>query len=52
MTPPSGVNLPTVSTSGTRVCPTCKGTGVNPVWPTKVCPKCNGETWVYAGMGR
>lgn len=28
---------------GKRVCPTCRGTGINPVWPTKVCPKCNGE---------
>lgn len=32
--------------AGKRVCPTCHGTGINPVWPTKICPKCNGETRV------
>ncbi len=28
---------------GMRTCPTCRGTGINPVLPTNVCPKCNGE---------
>jgi len=31
---------------GCRKCPTCKGTGINPVAKTMVCPKCNGETTV------
>lgn len=33
---------------GTRTCPTCKGTGINPVLPVNVCPKCRGETKVRA----
>lgn len=33
-------------TGGTRRCPTCKGTGVNPVLPANTCPKCKGETVV------
>jgi DnaJ-class molecular chaperone len=31
---------------GARKCPTCNGTGINPVLPTNVCPKCNGEKTV------
>lgn len=31
---------------GLRTCPTCKGTGINPVNSYVVCPKCNGETKV------
>ena len=31
---------------GQRICPTCKGTGINPVFIINVCPKCNGETVV------
>lgn len=26
-----------------RDCPTCRGTGVNPIMTTLVCPKCKGE---------
>lgn len=26
-----------------RRCPTCNGTGINPVATYMVCPKCNGE---------
>lgn len=26
-----------------RQCPTCRGTGINPVQKSLVCPKCNGE---------
>lgn len=26
-----------------RVCPTCNGTGINPVANYLICPKCNGE---------
>lgn len=28
---------------GKRTCPTCNGTGINPVLQWRVCPKCNGE---------
>lgn len=43
----SGCNPPGYGASGVRTCPTCKGTGINPMLPTKVCPKCNGETKVW-----
>lgn len=36
---------------GQRKCPTCKGTGINPVWQSKVCPKCNGERVVGPRRG-
>jgi len=36
---------------GQRICPTCKGTGINPVLITNVCPKCNGETIIGIGYG-
>lgn len=29
-----------------RKCPTCKGTGINPVSTRDLCPKCNGEKTV------
>lgn len=29
--------------SDSRCCPTCNGTGINPVATYMVCPKCNGE---------
>lgn len=31
------------STGDTRTCPTCNGTGINPVANYLLCPKCNGE---------
>lgn len=35
-----------VPSPGKRTCPTCQGTGINPVWMSKICPKCNGERTV------
>lgn len=35
-----------VSTHMVRRCPTCRGTGINPVLVTNSCPKCKGETVV------
>jgi DnaJ-class molecular chaperone len=29
-----------------RRCPTCDGTGINPVATYMLCPKCNGEKWI------
>ena len=40
------INLPL----GLRVCPTCKGTGINPINSLNVCPKCYGETVVGIGL--
>lgn len=34
---------------GWRECPTCKGTGINPVVTMYVCPRCNGERRVRLG---
>ena len=31
---------------GMRFCPTCNGTGINPVAMHYLCPKCNGEKTV------
>ena len=31
------------NTTARRQCPTCNGTGVNPVATWLLCPKCNGE---------
>lgn len=36
-------NNTTVIPDDTRICPTCNGTGINPIVTTAVCPKCNGE---------
>lgn len=33
---------------GTRRCPLCNGTGLNPKLLTYVCPKCHGEKRVKA----
>jgi DnaJ-class molecular chaperone len=33
----------TFANTGMRVCPTCNGTGINPLATYMVCPKCNGE---------
>lgn len=43
-----------VNTTAMRVCPVCKGTGINPVATYMVCPKCNGECcikWPDVGSG-
>lgn len=33
----------TTTNIGLRRCPTCNGTGINPVATYLLCPKCNGE---------
>ena len=35
-----------IGTPQVRRCPTCNGTGINPVATYLLCPKCNGEKWV------
>jgi hypothetical protein len=34
---------------GWRDCPTCRGTGINPMLLTRVCPRCGGERRVPNG---
>jgi DnaJ-class molecular chaperone len=41
--PSSRLMVDTRSPLDMRACPTCRGTGINPVLPVNVCPKCNGE---------
>lgn len=36
----------TGANSDARQCPTCRGTGINPVAIYLLCPKCNGERYV------
>ena len=40
------MNYATNTNQDVRICPTCNGTGINPVFSYMLCPKCNGEKYV------